>query len=115
MHAQANQRSCGNEAIGGNHYGPVTVYMAKVDNAATASGTSAGWFKVSEGGLMSNNPNWWAVQTLNVCLLRLSCFFMLNALYLRPTVVTGPSECHPTSRQVTTLFERKLLVSISFR
>jgi len=65
MHAQNGQRSCANEAIGGQHYGPVTVYMAKVSDARTAAGTSAGWFKVSEGGLMSNNPDYWAVQVLN--------------------------------------------------
>jgi cellulase len=39
--------------------------MAKVDNAASANPNSAGWFKVSEGGLMSNNPDYFAVQVLN--------------------------------------------------
>lgn len=28
MHQQPDDRSCANEAIGGNHYGPVIVYMA---------------------------------------------------------------------------------------
>ncbi|KAF8150225.1 glycosyl hydrolase family 61-domain-containing protein [Crassisporium funariophilum] len=65
MHAQPGQRSCANEAIGGNHYGPVTVYMAAVSDAKSASGTSAGWFKVSEMGLVSNNPDYFAVQVLN--------------------------------------------------
>ncbi|TFK35318.1 glycosyl hydrolase family 61-domain-containing protein, partial [Crucibulum laeve] len=65
MHAQNGQRSCANEAIGGQHYGPVTVYMAAVSDARTAVGSSAGWFKVSESGLVSNNPDYWAVQVLN--------------------------------------------------
>lgn len=65
MHQQQGDRSCRNEAIGGAHYGPVTVYMAKVSDAATANPNSAGWFKVSEGGLMSNNPDYFAVQVLN--------------------------------------------------
>ncbi|RXW15205.1 hypothetical protein EST38_g10649 [Candolleomyces aberdarensis] len=65
MHQQAGDRSCRNEAIGGQHYGPVTVYLAKVADARTASPNSAGWFKVSEGGLMSNNPDYFAVQVLN--------------------------------------------------
>ncbi|KAF6764278.1 glycoside hydrolase family 61 protein H [Ephemerocybe angulata] len=65
MHQQQGDRSCKNEAIGGQHYGPVTVYMAKVSDAKTASPNSAGWFKVSEGGLMSNNPDYFAVQVLN--------------------------------------------------
>ncbi|PPR04279.1 hypothetical protein CVT24_013363 [Panaeolus cyanescens] len=65
MHAQNGDRSCRNEAIGGQHYGPVTVYMAAVSDARTASGSSASWFKVSESGLVSNNPDYWAVQVLN--------------------------------------------------
>lgn len=43
--------------------------MAKVSDAATANPNSAGWFKVSEGGLMSNNPDYFAVQVLNVSLV----------------------------------------------
>ncbi|KAH6906828.1 endoglucanase II [Coprinopsis sp. MPI-PUGE-AT-0042] len=54
MHAQHGDRSCRNEAIGGNHYGPVMSTWVPVD-----------WFKVSELGLVSNNPNYWAVQVLN--------------------------------------------------
>lgn len=42
MHAQPGDRSCKNEAIGGNHYGPVIVYMSKVADASTADG-STGW------------------------------------------------------------------------
>ncbi|PVG03014.1 glycoside hydrolase family 61 protein [Serendipita vermifera] len=65
MHQQPGQRSCANEAIGGNHRGPVIVYMAKVSDAKTAVGSSANWFKVSEMGLASNNPIYWADQVLN--------------------------------------------------
>ena len=79
MHQQPNDRSCANEAIGGDHYGPINVcivahsfhedllrrisfkiYMAKVDDATTAVGSSAAWFKVSEMGMPSNNPDYWA-------------------------------------------------------
>jgi cellulase len=45
MHQQNGDRSCGTEAIGGSHWGPVNVYMSKVDDASTADG-STGWFKV---------------------------------------------------------------------
>jgi cellulase len=47
MHAQPGARACSSPAIGGNHYGPVLVYMAKVTDAKTA--TSASFFKVAEG------------------------------------------------------------------
>lgn len=86
MHQQNGDRSCANEAIGGAHYGPIIVchiyflelinilshlnylqvYMAAVSDARTAVGSSANWFKVSEGGLVSRNPAYWAVQVLNV-------------------------------------------------
>lgn len=65
MHQQPNDRSCANEAIGGNHYGPVIVYMAAVDDATTAVGSEAAWFKVSESGLVSNNPDYFGNQVLN--------------------------------------------------
>jgi cellulase len=47
MHAQPGARSCSSPAIGGNHYGPVLVYMAKVSDATSAQ--SASFFKVAEG------------------------------------------------------------------
>ena len=45
MHQQPGDRSCANEAIGGDHFGPVQGYMTKVDDASTADG-STGWFKI---------------------------------------------------------------------
>ncbi|KJA23211.1 lytic polysaccharide monooxygenase [Hypholoma sublateritium FD-334 SS-4] len=65
MHQQNGDRSCANEAIGGAHYGPITAYMAAVSDATSAVASSANWFKVSESGLVSNNPDYWAVQVLN--------------------------------------------------
>jgi lytic cellulose monooxygenase (C1-hydroxylating) len=56
MHAQPGDRKCSNPAIGGNHYGPVLIYMAKVSNAATAS--SASFFKVAEDGYTGTTASW---------------------------------------------------------
>lgn len=70
MHQQNGDRSCANEAIGGNHWGPVLVYMSKVDDAATADG-SGGWFKVFEDtwapapGSGSGADDYWGVKDLN--------------------------------------------------
>lgn len=58
MHQQPGQRDCGTEALGGNHYGPVMVYMAKVDDATTADGASASFFKVAEDGFNGTTPSW---------------------------------------------------------
>ncbi|KIP02409.1 carbohydrate-binding module family 1 protein [Phlebiopsis gigantea 11061_1 CR5-6] len=65
MHQQPGDRSCADEAIGGDHYGPINVYMAKVGDATTAVGSSASWFKVNEMGLPSSNPDYWATEVLN--------------------------------------------------
>ncbi|KAF4620618.1 hypothetical protein D9613_000781 [Agrocybe pediades] len=65
MHQQPGDRSCSNEAIGGDHYGPVQVYMAAVSDATTAVGSSQNWFKVAEMGMPSNNPVYWATEVLN--------------------------------------------------
>ncbi|KAH7393069.1 beta-1,4-endoglucanase [Pyrenochaeta sp. MPI-SDFR-AT-0127] len=56
MHAQPGDRSCSNPAIGGNHYGPVLIYMAKVNDAKTA--TSGSFFKVAEDGHAGTVATW---------------------------------------------------------
>ncbi|KAM7196557.1 glycoside hydrolase [Rhypophila sp. PSN 637] len=58
MHAQPNSRSCSEQAIGGNHYGPVIIYMAKVSDATSADGASAEWFKVDEFGYNAGDKTW---------------------------------------------------------
>jgi lytic cellulose monooxygenase (C1-hydroxylating) len=58
MHSQPNDRSCASEAIGGRHFGPVLVYMAKVDDATTASPDGLSWFKVDEEGYDTATQKW---------------------------------------------------------
>jgi len=65
MHQQPGDRSCANQAIGGDHYGPINIYMAKVSNAATAAATGLSWFKISEIGMPSDNPDYWGTEVLN--------------------------------------------------
>ena len=71
MHQQSNDRSCANEAIGGAHYGPVSVYLSKVDDASTADGSSD-WFKVFEDGWKASgsgngDADYWGTKDLNTC------------------------------------------------
>jgi len=68
---QPGDRSCKNEAIGGAHYGPVTVYLTKVPDSATADGTTTQWFKIFENGWstkggVGDNDNW-GTKDLNTC------------------------------------------------
>lgn len=58
MHSQPNDRSCTSQAIGGNHFGPVIVYMAKVADATTASPSGLSWFKVDEEGYDASTKVW---------------------------------------------------------
>jgi len=62
MHQQSGDRSCSNEAIGGAHYGPTLIYMAKVSDAATAVGSSANWFKIAATGYTGGQ---WGTQIMN--------------------------------------------------
>jgi cellulase len=61
MHAQPGDRKCSNEAIGGNHDGPVIVYMSKVNNALSDAGSS--WFKIFQNGLVKTD--YWGTDALN--------------------------------------------------
>ncbi|KAG8889716.1 hypothetical protein FRB98_003008 [Tulasnella sp. 332] len=65
MHQQPGDRSCADEAIGGDHYGPMQVYLAKVADATSAVGSSQSWFKIAEIGLPSSNPDYWGTEVLN--------------------------------------------------
>ncbi|KAK4183642.1 family 61 putative glycoside hydrolase [Podospora australis] len=47
--------------IAASHKGPISVYLAKVDNAATAGTSGHKWFKIDHKGLSGNT---WAVDTL---------------------------------------------------
>ncbi|RYO90861.1 hypothetical protein DL762_000044 [Monosporascus cannonballus] len=57
MHQQPGDRSCANEGIGGNHFGPVVVYLSKVDDAAAADGSTP-WFKIFESGYDAATGKW---------------------------------------------------------
>ncbi|KAH8598096.1 glycoside hydrolase [Bisporella sp. PMI_857] len=57
MHAQPGDRSCSNAAIGGNHFGPVIVYLSKVSDAKTNVG-DGNWFKVDQDGYDPSTKIW---------------------------------------------------------
>lgn len=70
MHQQPGDRSCNQESIGDNHFGPVMVYMSVVDDSNTADG-SAGWFKVYEDtwapapDSSSGSDDYWGTKDMN--------------------------------------------------
>jgi len=77
MHQQPGDRSCANEAIGGDHYGPVHVYLTKVSDASTADGSS-GWFKIFAdtwspvASASAGDGDNWGTKDLNTCCGRMN-------------------------------------------
>jgi cellulase len=69
MH-QHNTRDCKEEGIGGAHWGPVLAYMSKVEDAATADGSSE-FFKVYQNtwakapGSTQGDNDLWGTKDLN--------------------------------------------------
>lgn len=61
MHQQPGDRSCSNEAIGGNHDGPVIAYLSKVGDATKDMGSR--WFKIYQNGLV--RTDYWGTDVLN--------------------------------------------------
>ncbi|KAI0125112.1 glycosyl hydrolase family 61-domain-containing protein [Xylariales sp. AK1849] len=73
MHQQPGDRSCSNEAIGGAHYGPVNVYLSKVDDASKSDG-SGSWYKIFQnswsaksGGNSGDDDNWGTKDLSGCC------------------------------------------------
>lgn len=69
MH-QHNTRDCKEEGLGGAHWGPVLAYMSKVEDAASADGSSE-FFKVYQNGWKKNpeatqgDNDFWGTKDLN--------------------------------------------------
>lgn len=57
MHQQPGDRECSTEAIGGNHFGPVMVYLSSVEDAAAATGSDP-FFKIAEFGYDAATETW---------------------------------------------------------
>ena len=106
MHPQPNgERKCGKDsAIGGNHYGPVIVYMSKVANAATADGSSD-WFKVAEDGLDPSitTTDAWGTEKMNKNCGKKSFISMTPALkkHTRSLLTSGISSQEHSVRRIS--------------
>ncbi|KAL1860526.1 hypothetical protein Daus18300_009158 [Diaporthe australafricana] len=78
MHQQPNTKDCASEAIGGAHYGPVQAYLAKVSDASTAVGSSAGWFKIyadtwaQNSAGASGDDDFWGTKDITTCCGRMN-------------------------------------------
>ncbi|EGY21187.1 endoglucanase II [Verticillium dahliae VdLs.17] len=66
MHEQPGDRDCEKPAIGGNHHGPVMVYLAAVHDATTADGSDP-FFKIGEYGYTPEDQVWGTDYLNNNC------------------------------------------------
>ncbi|KAI0020317.1 carbohydrate-binding module family 1 protein [Xylariomycetidae sp. FL0641] len=124
MHQQPGDRSCANEAIGGDHYGPVAVYLSAVADAAAAPGTADPWFKIfadswapnnaagSGSGSGSGDDDFWGTKDLNACCGRLDVpvpadlapgdyLLRAEALALHTAASAGGAQFYVTCFQLT--------------
>ncbi|KAG6366008.1 hypothetical protein INS49_000184 [Diaporthe citri] len=118
MHQQPNTKDCASEAIGGAHYGPVQVYLAKVSDAATAVGSSAGWFKIFADTWAKNpsgssgDDDHWGTKDLNTCCGRMNVkipsdiapgdyLLRAEALALHTAGSSGGAQFYMTCYQIT--------------
>ncbi|KAG4218069.1 hypothetical protein PC116_g33451, partial [Phytophthora cactorum] len=70
MVQQPGDRKCNSEAIGGNHFGPVNVYLSQVPDSSSADGSTP-WYKIfadswSAKGAVGDGDNW-GTNDLNAC------------------------------------------------
>ncbi|KAJ0114605.1 hypothetical protein J7T55_004849 [Diaporthe amygdali] len=118
MHQQPNTKDCASEAIGGAHYGPVQVYLAKVSDAASAVGSSAGWFKIFADTWAKNpsgssgDDDYWGTKDLTTCCGRMNVkiptdiapgdyLLRAEALALHTAGSSGGAQFYMTCYQIT--------------
>lgn len=102
MHQQPGDRSCSNPAIGGNHYGPVMVYMAKVSDAKSADGSQASFFKVAEDGYTGTTASW-GTEILNANCGKRAFTGTISLFHFNTSknaLLTIPSACQHRTRKL---------------
>lgn len=94
--------------IAASHKGPVIVYLAKVDNAATANTSGLKWFKIYEEGL--NNGKWgvdtllqnngWATFTMPPCVASGQYLMRVEVIALHGAGSQGQAQFYMSCAQI---------------
>ncbi|KAH9988710.1 glycoside hydrolase family 61 protein [Xylariaceae sp. FL0662B] len=94
--------------IAKSHKGPIMVYLAKVDDAATAGTTGLKWFKVAEDGL--NNGEWavdkmiaadgWHYFTMPTCVAPGDYLMRVELLALHSAGMQGQAQFYMECAQI---------------
>jgi cellulase len=96
--------------IAASHKGPITVYLAKVSNAATTGTSGLSWFKVAEEGFntgtrkwavdtLLSNGGWWYFNMPN-CIAPGQYLMRVEILALHSASITGEAQFYPGCAQI---------------
>ena len=95
--------------IAASHKGPITAYLAKVDNAASASATGASWFKIWEDTLDSSRKwgvdrmiaaNGWVNFNLPSCIPNGDYLLRIETLALHSAYSAGGAQFYTSCAQI---------------
>ncbi|TFK65372.1 hypothetical protein BDN72DRAFT_203656 [Pluteus cervinus] len=96
--------------IAPSHKGPVTVYLAKVDDAAAAEPTGLDWFKVGQEGLNTTTGKWgvdtvienegWWYFTMPACLAPGNYLMRVELLALHSAYAAGGAQFYMECAQI---------------
>ncbi|KAK7972983.1 hypothetical protein PG996_007205 [Apiospora saccharicola] len=96
--------------IASSHKGPVTAWLAKVDNAASASATSAKWFKIWEDTFNTGSRKWgvdnlianngWVKFNLPTCIPSGDYLLRIETLALHSAYSQGGAQFYTSCAQI---------------
>lgn len=96
--------------IASSHKGPITAYLAAVDDAATATAASAGWFKIFEDTFDPSTKKWgvdnmiaangWVKFKLPTCIADGDYLLRVEALALHSAYSQGGAQFYTSCAQI---------------
>ncbi|KAJ9156165.1 Glycoside hydrolase family 61 protein [Pleurostoma richardsiae] len=96
--------------IAASHKGPVMAYLAKVDNAATASQNGLKWFKIAEDGFDTSSRKWgvdhmianngWSYFTLPQCIAPGNYLLRVEIIALHSARLQGQAQFYTSCAQI---------------
>ncbi|KAF2144718.1 lytic polysaccharide monooxygenase [Aplosporella prunicola CBS 121167] len=105
-----NSANDADNPIAASHKGPVLVYLAKVDNAATTTTSGLKWFKIAEDGLDTSSGTWgvdrmianggWQYFTLPSCVAPGQYLMRVEIIALHSAYSTGGAQFYISCAQI---------------
>ncbi|KAI0537069.1 lytic polysaccharide monooxygenase [Xylaria digitata] len=96
--------------VASSHKGPITVYLASVDNAATATAATADWFKIYDDNFNPSTKTWgvdnmiaangWVKFKLPTCIANGDYLLRVEILALHPAYSQGGVQFYTSCAQL---------------